>query len=103
MTRTVHHRINDGWRRHKGSRYRPCDTGLHIALHDEEENELVTLANIPFPTMDAARKAFEITALRYADVEADLVCDLRIDGDLIETCEVWERLLEPLRKELAAL
>jgi len=101
--RTVDRRIDDGWatrKNAKATRYRPCPTGLHIALHDEDENEFVTVANLPFPTAETAREAFSIAALRYADVEADLVCDLYIDGDLIETCELWRQQIEPLRREV---
>lgn len=98
--RTVDHRIDDGWatRRNARSRYRPCDTGLHIALHDEEENEFVTVANFPLPTSDAARAAFGIAALRFADVEADLICDLMFDGAVMESCEIWRTHVDALRQ-----
>lgn len=95
-------RIDDGWRAHarKLNRYRPCLTGLHITFHDEEDNELVTVTNIASHDGPAARAAFTIAALKYADVEADLICDLIIDGDLMETCELWRQQIEPLKREL---
>lgn len=88
---------------HRARRYAPCPTGLHIAWHDEEENELVTLLNIPFADAEAATTAFAVAQLRYADVDADLVCDLYIEGDLIETCELWRQQVDVLQRELAAL
>lgn len=84
------------------SHYTPPTNGLHVITHDEEENAFFTVAKMEFESGEAARAAWGIAACRYADVEADLVVDLYIDGDLLESCEIWRQALEPMRKELGA-
>lgn len=77
--------------------YSPCTNGLHVCGISGDEEEFVTVQNVPGVT----EQTFDLLEAHYALPEGedpDLVVDLVIDGDLIRDFGIRRQSLAALVK-----
>lgn len=82
--------------------YRPPHTGIHVALCNDVSNEFETFGSVPFATAEGATFFWSEAKAELGDeTEGEIVVDLYINGDLIDTFLTRRQMVEPLKKFVA--
>ena len=79
--------------------YRPCRTGLHVCGFHPDDQNFLTIANLPTRDAAAAEALFARAEAELAVAEGedgDLVIDLQLNGDCERDFSMSRQMLERL-------
>lgn len=77
--------------------YHPCETGVHIYQPEGGRHGGLTLDNFPGENLDIFRRL----SSAGDDDDWDLICDLMVNGDLVDNVCIRRQDLELIRREIA--